>query len=89
MYIIFSIIDGVYIEKEINFYGAKGLENSEHISQETYRIIKYNCQKIANQIEANKYHALELKKRKEALTKSNLLDYIVFNFNWCCQSSLY
>ena len=75
-------LDKTNIEKEINFYGAKGLENSEYISQETYRIIKYNCQKIANQIEANKYHALELKKRKEALIKGNFFDYIVFYFNW-------
>lgn len=56
-------LDYTNIQKEMNFFGVTGLDNIEsqkNTSQETYRIIKYNFQKIGNQIEANKYHALEL-----------------------------
>jgi len=78
-------LDKTNIEKEINFFDVKGLEKTDRTSQETYRIIKYNCQKIGNQIEGNKYYALELKKRKEFLDKNiktNKLDWIVFKINW-------
>ena len=78
-------LDKSNIEKEMNFYGVKGLEATENISQETYRIIKYNCQKIGNNIEANKYHSLELFKRREYVNKNfkeNKLDWFVFNINW-------
>ena len=78
-------LDKANIEKEMNFFGSIGLENSKNISQETYRIIKYNCQKIGNQIEANKYFSLELEKRKDFLKehwKSNFFDFLVFQMNW-------
>nr|MBL0686877.1 hypothetical protein [Sulfurospirillum sp.] len=78
-------LDKTNIENEMIFYPTKGLEKTEYISQETYRIIKYNCQKIGNQIEANKYHSNELKKRREFLNEnplSNKLDWVVFNINW-------
>ena len=56
-------LDYTNIQKEMNFFDVTGLDSSEsqeNTSQETYRIVKYNFQKIGNQIEANKYHALEL-----------------------------
>jgi len=56
-------LDYTNIQKEMNFFGVKGLDSTEsqvNTSQETYRIIKHNFKKIGNQIEANKYHALEL-----------------------------
>ncbi len=78
-------LDKANIENEMIFYAVEGLQKTEYISQETYRIIKYNCQKIGNQIEANKYHSFELKKRQEFLNKNffkNKLDWVVFNINW-------
>lgn len=68
------------IQQEINFYGIKILDEVS-TSQETYRIIKHNFEKLGNKIEANKYHALELGQRKKELEKNkwdNLSDYIVF-----------
>ena len=65
-------IDNVNIQKEINFLGVTGLdnvENQDNTSQETYRIIKYNFQKIGNQIEANKYHFLELNAHRQVTWK--------------------
>lgn len=56
-------LDYTNIQKEMNFFGVKKLdtmESKENTSQETYRILKHNFQKIGNQIEANKYHSLEL-----------------------------
>jgi len=56
-------LDYTNIQKEMNFFDIVGLDSSiskEHTSQETYRIIKHNFKKIGNQIEANKYHNLEL-----------------------------
>lgn len=76
------------IEKEMNFYGAKELDSDKSkkvTSQETYRTIKYNFQKVGNTIEANRYHSFELKKRQEFLNKNflkNKLGWIVFNINW-------
>ncbi|MCB4779193.1 MAG: pentapeptide repeat-containing protein [Sulfurovum sp.] len=61
-------LDYTNIQKEINFFGMTGLdsrESQDNTSQETYRIVKYNFQKIGNQIEANKYHALELNKHRQ------------------------
>ena len=52
-------LDYANIQKEMNFFGVTGLdskESQENTSQETYRILKHNFQKIGNQIEANKYH---------------------------------
>jgi hypothetical protein len=56
-------LDYANIQKEISFFDVTGLdsrESKDNTSQETYRIVKYNFQKIGNLIEANKYHALEL-----------------------------
>jgi hypothetical protein len=56
-------LDYTNIQKEMNFFDIVGLDrliSKENTSQETYRIIKHNFQKIGNQIEANKYHNLEL-----------------------------
>lgn len=60
-------LDYTNIEEEMNFFSVKNLDSKaskENTSQETYRIIKHNFEKIGNKIEANKYHALELEKRK-------------------------
>ena len=76
------------IEKEMNFYGAKELDSDKSkkvTSQETYRIIKYNFQKVGNTIEANRYHSLELEKRKTFLdTKKDIYfyDWLIFQLNW-------
>lgn len=72
-------LDRTNSEKEMNFFGVNELDNEESIietSQETYRIIKYNCERIGSIIDANKYHALELKKRKEELS-----NYVGKDFN--------
>lgn len=73
-------------EKEINFFGIKGLNSDKskaNTSQETYRIIKYNFEKIGNKIEANKYHALELdQKRRELENNDFSKDYWVFKFHY-------
>jgi len=56
------------IEKEMNFFGVKELDKKlsvELTSQETYRTVKYQLQKVGNIIDSNKYHALELQKKKE------------------------
>lgn len=81
-------------DKEINFFGIKGLKNNESIentSQETYRIIKYNFEKIGNKIESNKYHALELDKKRKELEKNrwnNKKDYLVFKLHsWSSEHS--
>lgn len=62
------------IEKEMNFFGIKELDEKtsiENTNQETYRIVKYQLQKVGNIIDSNKYHALELeKKRKKVCDKS-------------------
>ncbi|WP_434637404.1 hypothetical protein MLC35_01065 [Sulfurimonas sp. NW7] len=60
------------IEKEMNFFGVKELDKKPSIeltSQETYRTVKYQLQKVGNIIESNKYHALELQKKKESVCK--------------------
>lgn len=61
-------LDYSNIENEMNFFGVQGLDSSKsktRTSQETYRIIKHNFEKIGNKIEANKYHALELSKNRK------------------------
>lgn len=75
------------IEKEMNFFGIKKLDSSkskEKTSQETYRIVKYQLEKVGNIIEANKYAALELSKKRissceECNSFYNLLDCIVIS----------
>jgi len=76
--------DYTNIEKVINFYNIQGLEREESkklTSQETYRILKYNFEKIGNKIEANNYYMMEMKKYKEGLEKKNFQDKITFYFN--------
>lgn len=71
------------IQKEINFYGIEILDKTT-TSQETYRIIKNQFEKLNNKIEANKYHALELDQRKRELEKDkcgNFAEYLVFKIH--------
>ena len=71
------------IQKEINFYGIEILDKNT-TSQETYRIIKNQFEKLNNKIEANKYHALELDQRKKELEKNkykNFAEYLVFKIH--------
>jgi hypothetical protein len=54
----------------MNFFDIEKLDSPKaknNTSQETFRIIKHNFNKIGNTIEANKYHSLELKKRRNQL----------------------
>lgn len=56
------------IENEMNFFAILGLdskESMENTTQETYRIIKHQLQKVGNIIDANIYHSLELTKKRE------------------------
>lgn len=78
------------IEKEMNFFGIKKLDEKpsiEKTSQETYRTVKYQLQKVGNIIDANRYHALELQKKKEKVCKCScpmyktLSDCIVLNIH--------
>lgn len=91
-------LDNANLEKEITFFNNNGLDSSESVkntSQETYRIIKYQLEKVGNIIASNKYHALELEKyRKNSWNNikenflncrfftSELLDGIVSLFHW-------
>ena len=81
-------LDFTGCDKEINFFGISGLDSAEskkHTSQETYRIIKNNFEKIGNKIEANKYHSLELASKRIELEKNkwkNIGDYIVFKLHY-------
>lgn len=68
------------IQKEMNFYGIE-IKDTSTTSQETYRIIKHQFEKLGNRIESNKYHSLELKKRRNNL-RFYSLDYIVLLFHW-------
>jgi hypothetical protein len=87
-------------DKEINFFGINGLESNEskrETSRETYRIIKYNFEKIGNKIEANTYLTLELERHRKdtwnlffeenifnhpGMTLKLLLDGVVSFFHW-------
>lgn len=71
------------VQKEINFYGMEILDKNL-TSQETYRIIKNQFEKLNNKIEANKYHALELDQRRRELEKDkwkNFSEYLVFKIH--------
>ncbi|MBU3013689.1 hypothetical protein KO488_02890 [Poseidonibacter lekithochrous] len=71
------------IQKEINFYGID-IKDKKTTSQETYRIIKHQFEKLGNKIEANKYHALELEQKRIELEKEkgkNWKEYIVFKLH--------
>lgn len=56
-------------DKEINFYGIEILDKNT-TSQETYRIIKNQFEKLNNKIEANKYHALEMEQHRKSIWKN-------------------
>ena len=79
-------LDKSNIEKEMNFFNIVGLDKiseKNDTSQETYRILKYNCEKIGNIIEANKYNALELEKKKLKLEfNDNKVDWMIFQGNY-------
>lgn len=89
----------VNMDNPINFFGIEGLSSKTsklNTSQETYRVIKYNFEELANKLEANKYHNLELQKhRKNIYNKfkdwffydkkiklNDLLDGIVSSIHW-------
>ena len=84
-------LDFTSCDKEINFFGIKGLESNEsrqNTSQETYRIIKYNFEKIGNEIEANNYQTIELEKHRHDIWNRHdismklLLDGMVSVLHW-------
>jgi hypothetical protein len=65
--------------KEVmNFHGVS-IEDSKdskiEITQETYRIIKHNFEKLGNKIEANRYHALELTQKRIELKNDKSSDW--------------
>jgi len=65
-------IDYANIKKGISFFGVTGLDSklsNDNTTQETYRIIKHNFLKVGNQIEANKYHSLELDVHRKYMWK--------------------
>ena len=45
--------------------------NPINTSRETFRIIKFSFDRLGNQIEANKYYSLEMRKYEEELKKAN------------------
>ncbi|MBL4682455.1 MAG: hypothetical protein JKY88_17270 [Pseudomonadales bacterium] len=57
------------LKEPLNFLGAE--INDKKTNRETYRILKHSFDKIGNQIEANKYFSLEMKKYKEELKESS------------------
>lgn len=66
------ILDYCSFEKDVNFYNIKGLDSEiskQFTSQETYRIIKNQFEKLNNKIEANKYHALEMEQHRKSVWK--------------------
>ena len=76
-------LDYVNLGTLVNFFGLKNLETEksiENTSQESYRIIKNQFDKIGNNFEANKYHSLELAKARNTLPIS--LDSIVLWFHF-------
>ena len=66
-----------FIHNEMNFVNAN-INNVD--KKETARIIKHSFDKINNIIEANKYYALEMKKREEEL-KDNWFEWFVFKIH--------
>ena len=62
------------IKENINFYGIN-IKDKSNTSQETYRIIKHNFEKLGNKIEANRYHALELTQKRIELKNDKSSDW--------------
>jgi len=84
-------LDYANIQKEMNFFGATGLDSKEsrtNTSQETYRIIKHNFDRLGNKIEANKYHSLELDtKRKHIFAQptswyQKCEEFVIYSAHW-------
>jgi len=80
-------LDYSNIQNEMNFFDVEKLESTKaknNTSQETFRIIKHNFNKIGNVIEGNRYHSLELKKRRNQLKifSADFFNYLVFFFHW-------
>lgn len=81
-------LDYTNIQNEMNFFEVQKLGTrsaKENTSQETYRIIKHNFEKIGNKIESNKYLAYELEQKKISLERKHpreWLDYLVFKTHW-------
>lgn len=84
-------LEDVIIKEEINLLKIK-TSNDENLkvenieNRETARIIKHSFEKQDNIIEANKYYALEMEKRKEELLKDidkrkNIFEYLIFHFH--------
>ena len=77
-------LDYVNLGSLVNFFGLKKLDTTksiENTSQESYRIIKNQFDKIGNNFEANKYHSLELAKARKTSPICSL-DYIVLLFHF-------
>lgn len=80
-------LENINSKEEINFYGIEILDKTT-TSQETYRIIKNQFEKLNNKIEANKYHTLEMEQHrkdiwnKDYITFKLLSDGIVSFFHW-------
>ena len=80
-------LDYVNIQNEMNFFDAESLDSKEskqNTSQETYRIIKHNFEKLGNKIEANRYYALELDQKRRKLETEEprkWKDWIVFKLH--------
>ena len=80
-------LDYSNIQKEMNFFDVKELDEPKaknNTSQETFRIIKHNFNKIGNVIEANKYHSLELKRHRNILKvfSTDFFNYLILFFHW-------
>jgi hypothetical protein len=80
-------LDYSNIQNEMNFFDIEKLDSTKaknNTSQETFRIIKHNFNKIGNIIEANKYHSLELKKRRNQIKifSADFFNYLVLFFHW-------
>jgi len=77
-------LDYTGIENEINFFNLQGLDTKEsknETSEETYRIIKYNLDKVSKKKEANKYFMMEMNKYKDRIPSKNISEKMIFYFN--------
>ena len=84
-------LEDTIIKEEINFLKVK-TSNDENLkvenieNRETARIIKHSFEKQDNIIEANKFYALEMEKRKEELSTDiekgkNIFEYFIFHIH--------
>jgi hypothetical protein len=84
-------IDNTFFNSESNFLDMKNKEEkdlkAENIkNRETARIIKHSFENLNNIIEANKFYALEMEKRREELSTDiekgkNIFEYFIFHFH--------